>query len=224
MVPIKVNLCNRADYGGVRAKNPEWIVMHYTANDGDSDEGNGKYFHNTIVKASAHYFVDDDSITSSVPLEMVAWHCGANQYFHPTCRNWNSVGVELCDTVKNGVHDVTEKTLQNAAELVAWLCGKYGIPTSHIIRHYDVTHKICPAFWCGAGVDGIVKFRERVEDEMGAKIEQSVVIVQGAEKPVRRVLVEGQNFLNLRDLAKALAGVVDLEIGNRGSIATITVE
>lgn len=42
MVPIKTNLANRANYGGTRARNPTWIVMHYTANDGDSDEGNAK--------------------------------------------------------------------------------------------------------------------------------------------------------------------------------------
>ena len=75
MVPIKVNLANPANYGGKRSK-IEYIVMHYTANDGDSDEGNGNYFHNNVVNASAHYFVDGDSITQSVPDNYVAWSVG----------------------------------------------------------------------------------------------------------------------------------------------------
>ena len=58
---FKTNIANKQNYGGVRALNTiKYLVYHYTGNDGDSDESNGKHFHNHIVKASAHYFVDDD--------------------------------------------------------------------------------------------------------------------------------------------------------------------
>lgn len=40
MVPIKVNLANPANYGGKRSK-IEYIVMHYTANDGTATKGTG---------------------------------------------------------------------------------------------------------------------------------------------------------------------------------------
>ena len=83
MVPIKQNLANRQNYGGKRTQKVEWIVMHYTANDGDSDESNAKYFKQPLNPvASAHYFVDDDSITCSVPEDYVAYHCGAQTYKH----------------------------------------------------------------------------------------------------------------------------------------------
>ena len=119
--------------------------MHYTANDGDSDESNGRYFQQPLNPvASAHYFVDDDSITQSVPEDFVAYHCGANSYRHPSCRNYNSIGIELCDAKRDGRVMATAKTIDNAADLVAMLCEKYGIPTDHIIRHYDVTGKLCP--------------------------------------------------------------------------------
>ena len=58
----------------------KYIVIHYTANDGDTDEGNGKYFHNSIVKASAHYFVDSDSVTQSVPDDYTAYSVGGSKY------------------------------------------------------------------------------------------------------------------------------------------------
>ena len=57
----KKRIANRRNYGYSRTtKNIAWIVVHFTANDGDSDESNAKYFENNIVKASAHYFIDDD--------------------------------------------------------------------------------------------------------------------------------------------------------------------
>ncbi len=67
-------------------------VIHETANPGDSDELNQKYFANNDVNASAHAFVDSDSITQLIPWNEVAWHSGktANRQF------W---GIELCHTL-----------------------------------------------------------------------------------------------------------------------------
>ena len=94
MVPIKTMLAHRANYGTKRGGAIEWMVMHYTANDGDSDTSNGKYFQKPLNPvASAHFFVDDDSITISVPEDYVAFHCGAYHYTHPFCRNYNSIGI-----------------------------------------------------------------------------------------------------------------------------------
>lgn len=145
---IKTRLANKNNYGNKRTLSDiKYIVIHYTANDGDSDEGNANYFANNVLKTSAHYFVDDDSATQSVPDDYIAWHCGANKYYHSACRNNNSIGVEMCDTRKNGIHDVTEQTLSNTIELVKTLMNKYNIPINNIVRHYDVTHKNCPAYF-----------------------------------------------------------------------------
>ena len=145
---MKTNLANKNNYGGSRNTGSiKYLVIHYTANDGDTDEANGKYFANNVVKSSAHYFVDDDSITQSVPDNYVAYHCGANKYYHSVCRNSNSIGIEMCDTKKNGKHDVTEKTLANTVELAKIIMKKYNIPATNVLRHYDVTHKLCPAYF-----------------------------------------------------------------------------
>lgn len=147
---IKTHLANRSNYGGTRPLTDiKYIVMHYTANDGDTDENNGKYFANNYVGASAHYFVDGDSITQSVPDNHIAWHCGANTYKHPKCRNSNSIGIELCDERRNGVIYPTNETIANALELAEYLMKKYNVPKQNVIRHYDVTGKLCPAYWCG---------------------------------------------------------------------------
>lgn len=150
----KTKIANRKNYGSKRNTNViKFLVYHYTANDGDRDEGNANYFHNNVVKASAHRFVDDDSVTISVPDNYVAWHCGGGlqgskgHKFHKICTNTNSIGIEMCDTVKNGKHDISKKTRENAILLGRELVKKYGIKKDHVIRHFDVTGKNCPAYY-----------------------------------------------------------------------------
>ena len=52
--------CNSTNYQTGRAQKIQFIVVHYTANDGDSARGNCVYFQrNPGLYASAHYFVDE---------------------------------------------------------------------------------------------------------------------------------------------------------------------
>ncbi len=148
---IKRNLAHPSNFGGTRPlADIRYIVIHYTGNDGDSDENNGIYFGREPVGVSAHYFVDSDSVTQSVPDESVAYHCGAKTYVHPQCRNGNSIGVELCDDRKDGRIYPSEETIANALALVRQLMTKYGIPKENVVRHYDVSGKRCPGYWCGS--------------------------------------------------------------------------
>lgn len=124
----------------------KYIVIHYTGNDGDTAYNNTKYFKTEYRGASAHYFVDENSIWQCVLDEDVAWHCGTTgTYYHKECRNTNSIGIELCSRIKDGKYYIPEETLERAAELIHYLRQLYNIPMSNILRHYDVTHKKCPA-------------------------------------------------------------------------------
>ena len=151
----KKNIANRKNYGYSRStRNIKWIVVHFTANDGDSDESNARYFKNNIKKASAHYFVDDDSVTQSVPDNYVAYSVGGDKYkntkgakYFNIVNNTNSLNIELCDTVKNGKNDLSAKTRANAILLIKQKAKKYGIDRNHIIRHWDVTGKNCPKYF-----------------------------------------------------------------------------
>ena len=147
---FKTNIANRANYGAKRnTNNIKYLVYHYTSNDGDHDENNANYFHSNIVKASAHYFVDDDSVTQSVYDDYVAYSVGGKcqSNHHPLykiCTNSNSISIEMCDTNKNGVVSISETTLENAITLGRLLMHKYNIPLDRVIRHYDVNGKLCP--------------------------------------------------------------------------------
>lgn len=155
---MKTNLANRANYGNTRAaSNIVWLVFHYTANDGDTDENNGKYFKNNVVKASAHYFVDDDSVTQSVPDLYAAYSVGGNKWtdcnktgggkLYGRVTNKNSISIELCDTKRDGTIKPSEATLANAVELAKQLMKKYNIDIDHVIRHFDVNGKHCPKYY-----------------------------------------------------------------------------
>lgn len=156
--------CNAENYGGKRAKKVKYIVVHYTANNGDTARGNGSYFQRTPgLYASAHWFVDEKEAVLSVPEDFVAWHCGGTNYVHPECRNSNSIGVELCSRRdQDGEFYFLPETVDNAVELIRELMEKYGVPPERVIRHYDVTNKICPAPFVGAGIAEWNEFREMI--------------------------------------------------------------
>lgn len=137
---------NVLNFGGKRDK-IEYIVIHYTANNGDTAAGNATYFANNNTGTSAHYFVDEyDKYYQSVPDNYVAYHCGANTYYHNKCRNVNSIGIEMCSRKDSlGNYYIKAETIDNALILVNSKMKEYNIPIENVLRHYDVTHKNCPA-------------------------------------------------------------------------------
>ena len=138
--------CNAGNYTPGRRAAVQYLVIHYTAGDGDTARGNLRYFANNAVKASAHYFVDENEVCQSVRDADTAWHCGASVYRHPVCRNANSIGIEICSRRDGaGRYALPAAAVERAAELVKQLMAQYGIPADHVVRHFDVTGKNCPA-------------------------------------------------------------------------------
>lgn len=128
----------------------KYIVIHYVGALGGA-EANCKYYASQYVGASAHYFAGfGGEIWQSVEDKNIAWHCGAKKYAHPECRNSNSIGIELCVRNNGSKADTSrdwyfeDATVQAAIELTKELMAKYNILADHVIRHYDVTGKICP--------------------------------------------------------------------------------
>ena len=162
--------CNRSNYGALRQRT-YYIVIHYTGNAKDTARANANYFANNRVGASAHYFVDENEIYSSVPEGYIAWHCETRgMSFKCACRNNNSIGIELCTC---GNYQISDKTAERAAELVKSLMDKYDVPVDRVIRHYDVCGKRCPAPW----VDDVNKwlaFKEMLQDMTETKVKDMI--------------------------------------------------
>ena len=152
----KTNKSFLNDCGYETKRNPiEYIVIHYTAGANDTAEAVNKYFVNLRKQgypngryASAHYIVDESNVFKAVQTRFTAWHCGGEKYKYSTggklygkCTNYNSIGIEMCKQLTH----INYATLENTIYLVRRLMPKFNIDTAHIIRHYDVTGKHCPA-------------------------------------------------------------------------------
>lgn len=148
---MKINkLLTPYNHNSGTADRIEYIVIHYVGATGGA-KANCQYYAGGSRGASAHYFVDfDGSIWQSVEDRDIAWHCGAKTYRHPKCRNANSIGIELCVRNSGSMADTSrdwyfeDATVAAAIRLTRELMAKYGVPADHVIRHYDVTGKICP--------------------------------------------------------------------------------
>lgn len=136
MLPItrRISAYNHSAVNDIR-----YIVCHDTGNVTDSDEGNANFFNTGNRGASAHLFVDDDSITQVVEFNEGSWHCGDGGGAYGIT-NHNSIGIEMCRVNNN----VTAKTEQNTLELVKFLMNKFNIPLERVVRHYDASRKPCP--------------------------------------------------------------------------------
>lgn len=188
-------MLTETNYEKANKKN-KYIVIHYTANDGDTALNNCKYFYRTYRGASAHYFVDEKSIWQCVEDKDIAWSVGASRYKND-CRNSNSINIELCSYKDKGIYFIKQKTAELAAELVATLMKKYNIPLSHVIRHYDVTGKNCPAPYVERKSEW-TEFKEMCKDMLN--IEEIKINVNGEDINVNRILINGENYIKIRDL------------------------
>ena len=170
--------CHTGNYAKVSGKRSiKWIVVHYTGGNG-SALANVKYYHDAELppddKASAHYFVghasENAQIYESIQPEDIAWHCGGSHYYSE-CRNSTAIGIETCchnntsdQTAESSGWHFDDETVDALVELVLALMEEYDVDIDHVIRHYDVTHKICPAMWVHDEAEWLA-FKQRLEDD-----------------------------------------------------------
>ena len=129
-----------------------YLVIHYVGATGGA-EANCKYYAEKYRGASAHYFVGHaGEVWQSVEDHNIAWHCGLKKYantaggmYHGICTNANSIGIEMCVRKNGALWYFEDATVKAAIELTKYLMEKYNIPANHVIRHFDVTGKNCPA-------------------------------------------------------------------------------
>lgn len=129
------------------------IVIHWTANmsSGADDEAHYRYFNGNAILAesyaSAHYFVDQDSILEVVPPNEMAYHVGAQRYRTNRLGSYPNnctIGVETCVNVKGAGF---KTAIDQSAQLCAKLLKDHGLKITDLYRHYDVTGKDCPRYF-----------------------------------------------------------------------------
>lgn len=129
------------NYSGRQGEKIQYIVIHDTGNTSKraGAENHYRYFNGGNRNASAHYFVDDKEIIQTVEDSNASWHCGDGKGKYGIT-NANSIGIEICINSDGNY----EKAVEKAVELTKYLMGKYDIPIDRIVRHYDVSRKLCP--------------------------------------------------------------------------------
>lgn len=199
-------ISNNRNFSRGRKDEIRFIVIHYTGNNGDTAKSNCNYFKSGERGSSAHYFVDDKEILQSVEDFDTAWHCGtSSKYYHKYCRNENSIGVELCSRKdKNGRFYFTNDTIKNAIIIIKFLSKKYNINYENIIRHYDVTHKICPAPFV-KNEESYINFKNTLKEDEEKYMFLKRDYQYNNNKVTFNVINEkGENYIRVRDLAELL--------------------
>lgn len=213
----------KVNFNRLSNKRNTYLVIHYVGAE-SSAAANANYFYNVDRGASAHYFVDETSIWQVVEDNDMAWHVGAKYYKHPYCRNSNSIGIELCvKRDSNGDWYYEDKTIENGIALARYICDKYNIPETNVIRHYDVTGKICgephvrkESTW--------IDFKKRVfqisepveeDDEM---VETINAQINGKDIEADAIVKNGVTFMAIRALK---AAGFDVEYNNETKLRII---
>ena len=151
---LSVNPYSRPEIASHKINN---IVIHYTANPGSDAVSNRDYFEGLkdthTTKASSHFIVGlTGEIVQCVPTWEIAY--ASNN------RNMDTVSMETCHPDETGSY--TKETYASMVELSAWLCLKFDLKETDIIRHYDVTQKICPKYFVD-DEDAWAQFKEDVK-------------------------------------------------------------
>lgn len=118
------------------------VVIHYTANPGTDALANRNYFENLkdtkSTYASSHFIIGlDGTIIQCIPLDEISY--ASND------RNVDTISIECTHPDETG--EFNQATIDSLIALTAWLCGEYNLKEDDIIRHYDVTGKLCPLYY-----------------------------------------------------------------------------
>lgn len=114
------------------------IVIHYVGNPNTTAENNRNYFDNPTTTVSSHFVVGlQGEIIQCVPIYE---RSAASNH-----RNKDTISIETCHPDESGKFN--EATYNSLVKLTAYLCYEFELKADDVIRHYDVTGKICPKYY-----------------------------------------------------------------------------
>lgn len=114
------------------------IAIHYVGNPDTTAMANRNYFNSPGVEVSSHFIVGlDGEIIQCLPLNEKS---AATNH-----RNSDTISIEVCHPDETG--QFNSQTYASLIKLAAWLCRELHLDETHLIRHYDVTGKLCPLYY-----------------------------------------------------------------------------
>ena len=164
-VTYKPIIKNEFSRPGTALEKINGVVVHYVGNPGTTAEQNRNYFNGLAESgaawASSHFLIGlDGEVLQIIPLDEIAY-CSNN-------RNSDTVSIECCHPDEDG--KFTEETYDSLVRLLADLCREYNLdPGTDVIRHYDVTGKLCPLYFV-EHEDEWEDLRREVAELVGAEV------------------------------------------------------
>lgn len=158
---IKQNLVAKSKYS-IKCPyemNPEFIVVHNTANDA-SAENEIKYMITNDNQVSFHIAVDDKEAIQGLPLDRNAWAAGDGANGQG---NRKGIHIEICYSKSGGSR--FDKAEKNAAKLIAKLLHERGWGIDKVKKHQDFSGKYCPHRTLDIGWSSFINM---VKDELNA--------------------------------------------------------
>ncbi len=117
------------------------VVVHYVGNANSTAIANRNYFEGNKdrkIYASSHYIIGlQGEIIQCVPESEIAY-CSNN-------RNKDTISIECCHPKPDGKFN--EKTMASLKQLLKDIIAKYKLKIDDVIRHYDITGKMCPLYF-----------------------------------------------------------------------------
>ncbi len=114
------------------------IAVHYVGNPNTTAMQNRNYFNQEGVTVSSHFIVGlEGEVVQCVPLDEIS---SATNH-----RNRDTISIEVCHPDTSG--RFSEKTYASLVRLVTWLCREFELDQTDLLRHYDVTGKLCPLYY-----------------------------------------------------------------------------
>lgn len=118
--------------------NPEFIVVHNTANDSPA-KNEIAYMISNNNQTSFHYAVDDKEIIQGIPENRNAFHAGDGGNGKG---NRKGIAIEICYSKSGG--DKFTKAEKLAAQFIASKLKEKGWDISKVKKHQDFNGKYCP--------------------------------------------------------------------------------
>ena len=114
------------------------IVIHYVGNPNTTAQNNRNYFNDINTTVCSHFIIGlNGEIIQCLPLDERS--AASND------RNRDTFSIEVCHPDESGKFNL--ETYNSLKKLTFWLCDTFELKTDKIIRHYDVTGKICPKYY-----------------------------------------------------------------------------
>lgn len=199
---INVNKADISHNTTIRAGTIKYICIHYVGATGGAEQNILYYSRPSTKEASADFYVGHEGEIwqyNPDPRRRYCWAVGGGKQskyggtLHGIVKNHNSISIEMCVKTRGNKTQAnhkdwyfTQETIDAAVELTKYLMKLYNVPADRVVRHFDVTGKLCPGVvgwnYPSGNEDAWADFKKRIGG--------SYTPVNAKEKKVQTVKVE----------------------------------